>query len=78
MQGKGSREQGNLVVKEAVAAMMHKWNSAFRSVQACTTAVVPHLCLTTAFCSVTVVIDSKPTAYSAAYVGSALLHSVTC
>ena len=31
LQGKGSREQGNLVVKEAVAAMMHKWNSAFRS-----------------------------------------------
>ncbi len=30
VQGKGSREQGNLVVKEAVAAMMHKWNSAFR------------------------------------------------
>lgn len=30
MQGKGSREQGNLVVKEAVAAMMHKWTSAFR------------------------------------------------
>ena len=33
VQGKGSREQGNLVVKEAVAAMMHKWNSAFRSVE---------------------------------------------
>ena len=30
VQGKGSREQGNLVVKEAVAAMMHKWHSAFR------------------------------------------------
>ncbi len=30
VQGKGSREQGNLVVKEAVAAMMHKWKSAFR------------------------------------------------
>lgn len=32
--GKGSREQGNLVVKEAVAAMMHKWNSAFRPAMA--------------------------------------------
>ena len=28
--GKSSKEQGNLVVKEAVAAMMHKWQAPFR------------------------------------------------
>lgn len=27
--GKGSREQGNLVVKEAVASMMKAWNAPF-------------------------------------------------
>ena len=28
--GKSSKEQGNLVVKEAVAAMMSKWQAPFR------------------------------------------------
>jgi pentatricopeptide repeat domain-containing protein 1 len=28
--GKGSKEQGNLVVKEAVAAMMQQWDAPFR------------------------------------------------
>ena len=28
--GKSSKEQGNLVVKEAVAAMMHQWQAPFR------------------------------------------------
>lgn len=30
--GKGSKEQGNLVVKEAVAAIMTLWQAPFRSV----------------------------------------------
>ena len=28
--GKSSKEQGNLVVKEAMAAMMHHWQAPFR------------------------------------------------
>lgn len=35
--GKSSKEQGNLVVKEAVAAMMNRWQAPFRCAytQAC-------------------------------------------
>ena len=28
--GRSSKEQGNLVVKEAVAAMMHHWDAPFK------------------------------------------------
>lgn len=38
--GKASKEQGNCIVKEAVAAMMNFWEAPFRPVQNCTYAAV--------------------------------------